>query len=245
MNARLWSLACLLTLALAAPLHAQSQHELNEEAAREAARADKVLNQVYKQVLAACDAEGAKLLKESQRAWIAYRDAEASVAADEARGGSMAPMLYSYAIASLTDERVKRLKKTLEGGNEGPDTSEPPAKPGRRSAPEPEPEAKPEPRSKNDAPATADKGAAGASTRRQAAQYFFEAYRKHDRQAAAAVASERVLNKLVWNKQAGENESLKLMDDSHIYYEGGSIQLKFEKTKDGRWIVSDVGMTAD
>ena len=91
---KLLPLLSLLTV-LAQPVRAQSQSEMNAQAARDAALADRELNKVYKQVLDTLDDEGAKLLKASQRAWIAFRDAEAASAADEARGGSMAPLLFS------------------------------------------------------------------------------------------------------------------------------------------------------
>ena len=217
-------LLVVLFALLAGPLFAQSQSEMNIQAQEDAAKADKVLNQVYKKVLASLDEDGVKLLKESQRAWIAFRDAEAKFAEDEARGGSMAPLLYFGAVHRLTEERIKQLKDHL--GDDAPAT--PPV------------EEKPKPEPKSNA-----SGAATAKTQHQAAQAFFNAYKAHDRKAAQKVASEAALIKLVWDPAAGDSSGLKLMDDSHIYYEGGSIQLKFEKTKDGRWIVSDVGMTAD
>ena len=201
-------------LLLATSSFAQDQQEMNRQAERDAARADKALNEVYKKLLATQDAEGAKLLKESQRAWIAFRDAEAKFASDEARGGSMAPLLYFGSLARITQERVKNLKEHLGDA---------------------EPDPKPE------APASTQ----GAKSQHLAALSFFEAYRDHNRKAAQKVAEEQALNKLVWDSSSGDNTTLKLMDDSHIYYEGGSIQLKFQKTRDGKWLVSDVSMTAD
>ncbi|PYI62415.1 MAG: hypothetical protein DMF07_13640 [Verrucomicrobia bacterium] len=41
-------------------------------------------------------------LKESQRAWLAFRDAEAAFAADQLRGGSMAPTIRYETMAELT-----------------------------------------------------------------------------------------------------------------------------------------------
>ncbi len=200
---------------------------MNMEAASNAAKADKALNQVYKELLATLDPEAAKLLKESQRAWIAYRDAEAKFAADEARGGSMSPMLYAGALGYLTEERTQHLKQRI-GGQEAPA----------------EPEAKPQAKPKADEPAAA-KGEMGAKTQLQAGQGFFEAFKAHDRKTAQRFATDTALNKLVWDPASGDNPTLKLMDATHIYYEGGSIQLKMQKTQAGRWIVGDVGMTAD
>lgn len=219
---------------------AQSQGEMNREAARDAARADKELNKVYKELLATLDEEGAKLLKASQRAWIAYRDADAAAAADEARGGSMAPMLYSGAISQLTDERIAILKQRmggLEGNVAAPDPAPAPAAPEppvRRAEPLPD-----------SIPGTAAREPAGAKSQALAAQQFFDAYKTHDRAAAQSVAAEGALKKLVWKSSAGSNPTLKLMDNTHIYYEGGSIELKMQKNAAGRWFIDDVGLFAD
>ena len=94
-------------------------------------------------------------------------------------------------------------------------------------------------------PRTAGSTSLAKESKSGAAMAFFEAYKAHDRHAARTVASEKVLAKLVWDKNVAENPTLKLMDDTHIYYEGGSIELKMLKTSAGRWLVGDIGMTAD
>lgn len=225
-------LFCLAVCCLSVSALAQSQAEMNAEAARDAAKADKELNRVYQRVLADLDEEGVKKLKASQRAWIAYRDAEAERAADEARGGSMAPLLYSGTLATLTNERVQRLKETL-----GEDTA-PRAKPVDEPAPQP----KPKPQAKvPDEPTLPD----GAKTQAQAAQLFFDAYKAHDRRAAQSVATDKALNKLLWDRKAGDNNTLKLMDNTHIYYEGGSIELVMKRNDEARWIITEVKLYAD
>lgn len=103
---------------------AQSQQEMNQDAAKSAAAADKELNAVYKKVMAGLDDEGKALLKASQLAWIAFRDADAKFAADEMRDGSAAPLLYSGTLARLTKQRVARLKECL-GEAAAPETNEP------------------------------------------------------------------------------------------------------------------------
>lgn len=106
----------LLFLSAMSPLavSAQSQQEMNAEAAAEFAKADKELNEVYAKVLGVLDDGSKEKLKKSQRAWVAYRDAEADFSADaEARGGSMWPLVHEGTRARLTKERVKRLKELL------------------------------------------------------------------------------------------------------------------------------------
>ncbi|MCW1923709.1 lysozyme inhibitor LprI family protein [Luteolibacter arcticus] len=105
-----------LALLVAAPvaLPAQSQQEMNAEAAETFKKADKELNEVYAKVLANLDDLAKENLKKSQRAWVAWRDAEAAFRADaEARGGSMWPLVHEGIRGRLTKERVKSLKELL------------------------------------------------------------------------------------------------------------------------------------
>lgn len=232
---KLLLLLSLLTV-LAQPVRAQSQSEMNAQAARDAAIADRELNKVYKEVLATLDDEGAKLLKASQRAWIAFRDAEAASAADEARGGSMAPLLFSGTVGRLTEQRTQMLKERI--GLDDTSVSPPPrAEPIPEPRPMPKPTPKPEP-----APTTEP---AGAKSQALAAQQFFDAYKAHNRKAAAMLATETALKKLVWKTSAGDNPTLKLMDNTHIYYEGGGIELELARNSAGRWFIADVTLFAD
>jgi uncharacterized protein YecT (DUF1311 family) len=107
----------LMTLALVAPCtiaHAQSQTEMNMEAADNFKKADTELNIVYKKLMAKLDKQGQAKLQKAQRAWITYRDAEMALAGDGARGGSMSPMLYSWAGTRVTKSRIKDLKMYIE-----------------------------------------------------------------------------------------------------------------------------------
>ena len=105
-----------LALIVTAPLatSAQSQQEMNSEAAESFKKADKELNEVYAKVLANLDDEAKENLKKAQRAWVAWRDSEAVFRADaEARGGSMWPLVHEGIRSRLTKERVKSLKELL------------------------------------------------------------------------------------------------------------------------------------
>ena len=101
-------LAALAVLPLAGA-RAQSQMALDETANREFERADARLNIVYRQVLGMLDATGRKKLQKAERAWVAYRDAQADLEADVNRGGTMEPMVYSSTETDLTDARIKAL----------------------------------------------------------------------------------------------------------------------------------------
>jgi uncharacterized protein YecT (DUF1311 family) len=97
-----------------AQIHAQTQAAMNAQARADFERADAELNKTYETLLTKLpDAEGKEKLKESQRGWLAFRDAEAAFAADQARGGSMAPTIRYETMAELTQERIKQLKARL------------------------------------------------------------------------------------------------------------------------------------
>ncbi|MES2569949.1 MAG: lysozyme inhibitor LprI family protein [Verrucomicrobiota bacterium] len=103
-------LACLLSAA-----HGQSQSEMNEQARKNFEKVDARLNSVYKKLIATLDSESQVKLKAAQRAWIAFRDAEAEFKADlAARGGSMAPMIHSATAADLTEKRLRQLEAALQ-----------------------------------------------------------------------------------------------------------------------------------
>ena len=74
-------------LVLVAHSHAQTQAAMNAQARADFAQADADLNKTYQAALAKLrDAESKQKLRETQRAWIAPRDAEAARAAGEAHG---------------------------------------------------------------------------------------------------------------------------------------------------------------
>jgi uncharacterized protein YecT (DUF1311 family) len=101
----------LLIAVPVALLYAQTQSEMNAQARAEFERADAELNKTYKTLLARLpDAESKQKLQDSQRAWIAFRDAEASFAADQVRGGSAAPVVRYTSMTESTEQRIKQLK---------------------------------------------------------------------------------------------------------------------------------------
>jgi uncharacterized protein YecT (DUF1311 family) len=94
-----------------AQVRGQTQADMNARARAEFEQADAELNKCYEALLTKLpDVEGKEKLKQSQRAWLAFRDAEAAFAADEARGGSMVPAIRYEIMAELTQQRIKQLK---------------------------------------------------------------------------------------------------------------------------------------
>jgi uncharacterized protein YecT (DUF1311 family) len=104
----------------------QAQQEMNYCAEQDFERADAELNAVYRTAIAAAqqadrdyahDAGGAgdgtgeeATLREAQRAWVSFRDAQCRMESFEARGGSMQPMLDAGCRATLTRARTAELR---------------------------------------------------------------------------------------------------------------------------------------
>ena len=87
--------------------------------------ADKELNKLWPSIKSAAEEsdKGAsaedggylKALMASQKAWIAFRDAECTWEGFVSHGGTMEPMLVNGCLARLTQERIKQLKDGQEG----------------------------------------------------------------------------------------------------------------------------------
>jgi uncharacterized protein YecT (DUF1311 family) len=100
-------------------LSAQSGPEIYAEANKVSAEADKELNAAYEQLIKSIRADNEKdraellvaRLRESQRAWLKYRDAQVAfvgIHADIGSASSRAMGMASYS-AELTKERIKDL----------------------------------------------------------------------------------------------------------------------------------------
>lgn len=117
-------LALSLTLFDSLSVTAQTQLEMNEQACSQYKLADTELNRVYQQILRAykIDANFIKKLKNAQRAWLVYRDAQlAAIYPDDGPGayGSVNPMCRCHELRWLTETRTKELKRWVEGTIEG------------------------------------------------------------------------------------------------------------------------------
>lgn len=76
---------------------------------------DKELNVLYKKVekRLADDHDTKKLLIDSQRAWISFRDSECKFATSSTDGGSIHPMMVASCKAELTTARNQQLSNYL------------------------------------------------------------------------------------------------------------------------------------
>ena len=107
----------------------QAQQEMNYCAGQDFERADTELNAAYRTAIAGAQeadrdyaraTQGNEMrdsgpgeeasLREAQRAWVTFRDAQCQGESYEARGGSMQPMLYQGCRATLTRARTAELR---------------------------------------------------------------------------------------------------------------------------------------
>ena len=119
-------LSTLLPFALfaAGRCEAQTQGDLNEQTSAEFHAADKELNSIYQKILEEYVDDEAFIanLKEAQRCWIAFRDAQLKMKyPDREPGyyGSIQPMLETRYLTELTKDRIKALQVWIDGVQEG------------------------------------------------------------------------------------------------------------------------------
>ena len=121
------SLLCTVLLSAlfaAGRCEAQTQGEMNAETAAEFHAADKQLNSIYQKILADYTDDEAFIanLKEAQRCWIVFRDAQLKMKyPDREPGhyGSIQPACEANYLAELTRERTAALEVWLAGVEEG------------------------------------------------------------------------------------------------------------------------------
>lgn len=117
------ALLLLTALGAASPVAAQTQTQMNSQAATDWKAADAVMTAQWKRTYAhmkGLDANDtsrgggfgyAAALLESQRAWLRFRDRECIIEGGRYAGGSMAPMVRADCLARLTRERTTQLKE--------------------------------------------------------------------------------------------------------------------------------------
>ena len=92
----------------------QTQSEMNICASIAYQNADRKLNQVYRQLLPKLSAARKQKLISAQQAWIKFRDSSCEFERSAYEGGSLAPMIYGFCLANVTEQRTKDLRRYLE-----------------------------------------------------------------------------------------------------------------------------------
>lgn len=113
----------LLAMALVG-LHAQTQGDMNKDAAASFRAADDAMNTTYRKVLQEYAGDEAFIAraKEAQRCWLAFRDAQLKMKYPEREPrheGSIQPMCEANYLAELTRERNTALQAWVGGTQEG------------------------------------------------------------------------------------------------------------------------------
>ena len=106
-------------LAAATPAHAdcadpQDQAEINQCMGSDYREADEKLNRTYKELVGSIDDNWASALRDAQRAWVTFRDAECEFQSMGWAGGSGRPAVQAGCLTRVTNERTKVLKELLE-----------------------------------------------------------------------------------------------------------------------------------
>ena len=86
-----------------------SNHELTDMAFDAFGEADKKMNAAYQQLLGILDDTGKRTLRESQRKWLAWRDAQAEFDSHHLEGGKLRPMERNGSLRLTTETRTAQL----------------------------------------------------------------------------------------------------------------------------------------
>jgi uncharacterized protein YecT (DUF1311 family) len=97
---------------------ASTQTDMNLCYGQQYSKADAHLNTVYRDQIKRFSAgssqdqkqnESIQRLKSAQPAWLTYRDLHCSIARDQYEGGSVAPMVWSMCMETVTQHRIEEL----------------------------------------------------------------------------------------------------------------------------------------
>ncbi len=97
----------------AGPAVAQSQMELNAQAANDLRKSDQQLNAVYNKLRAKISDTGKAKLQTAQQSWLRFRDQECEFETMGTVGGSIHSMIVAICLTRLTDQRIKDLEAQL------------------------------------------------------------------------------------------------------------------------------------
>ena len=97
--------------------NAQTQAEMNDCAAKEYRAADQKLNKLYADLSSKLEPERLAKLKEAQRAWIKFRDADCEFQAYLNKGGTIYPLVYDGCLTENANNRIKQLVEMLNEEN--------------------------------------------------------------------------------------------------------------------------------
>ena len=92
----------------------QNQQEINQCVGADYREADEKLNRTYKELVGSIEDNWATALRDAQRAWVTFRDAECEFQSMGWEGGSGRSAVQAGCLTRVTNERTKVLKELLE-----------------------------------------------------------------------------------------------------------------------------------
>ncbi len=116
-------LLCLIAIVTVCETsRAQTQGQMNHVSAIDFEKADSDLNKAYTSILSSLSRDEKVEFIAAQRAWLTYRDAQATFQANiAAKGGTMRPLIYNTTRTRLTEERIKEMKNSVSVKEDGKD----------------------------------------------------------------------------------------------------------------------------
>jgi uncharacterized protein YecT (DUF1311 family) len=87
---------------------------MNVCAANDFQKADVELNAAYGELMGRVSEKGRVLLRDAQRAWIAYRNRQCAFNTARTAGGSINPMVRSQCFAELTKTQTAVLRQQID-----------------------------------------------------------------------------------------------------------------------------------
>ena len=91
-----------------------TQYDMDMCAGQDFKKADDALNALYRKMLPRYNATDQALLKDAERKWVAWRDAECAFDTNLSMGGTMHPMVETMCQTEMTKARVKELEAQLK-----------------------------------------------------------------------------------------------------------------------------------
>ncbi len=92
---------------------AADQTAMNQCASKQYKATDAAMAKVYKDLMAKVSDEGKPLLRDAERAWIAYRDKECAFETAVTVGGSINPFVLLQCLKTKTEVHMAELKAQL------------------------------------------------------------------------------------------------------------------------------------
>ncbi|MBS0220117.1 MAG: DUF1311 domain-containing protein [Proteobacteria bacterium] len=110
LNHHLVAIGLVVTTIFAAPAWAQTQSEMNGQAGRGLREAEEQLRRFYTRLETKYAAETMAGFRETQEAWLHFREIECAFETRDTVGGSIHPMLVDQCKTRMTLQRVKDLE---------------------------------------------------------------------------------------------------------------------------------------